>query len=232
MSAKGPACTWDTMEAPPEAVLLLLHGFTCSSADLGEIVSSLRAHCPSVMVVTPDAPRIPITAHGGAHCSAWYDYVTEYQHDRQDLADEASLRLTTARLGALICRLRVEFPGALVCAAGVSQGGCVAVELAARGLVSAAFSMVAHPITAGGRGVLNRMKTSKAQWHGLLASGDSVIALDWALPLHDTAASVAIVEGDHWQSDRVLGAWLAERLEKYTRNVKSETSCLPVSSHP
>lgn len=219
------------MEAPPEAVLLLLHGFSCGSDDLCELVSSLRFRCPGIMVVTPDAPRIPITAHGGKRCRAWYDYVTKYDHDQQDLAGEASLRLTTARLGALLCRLRAKFQGVPFCAAGVSQGGCVAIELAARGLVSAAFSMVAHPVTAGGRRVLHRLKASGAEWHGLLASGDSVIALEWALPLHDTATSVAVVEGDHWLSDIALGSWLAERLEKYTRNVKSETSCLTVSSH-
>lgn len=213
----------------PQVVLVLLHGFGCRARDLRDLVDRITASCPTVLVVTPEAAVLPITAHGGASCRAWYDYMTEFGSGREDLAGEATLRLAVARIGALIGQCRAKFPGARICAAGISQGGCLAIELAARGLVSAVFSMVAHPLTAGGRSASMRLEACGAEWHSLLAAADSVFSLEWMRRLHRCAQSVTVVEGDHWLSDDVLGAWLTERLEKYSRTVKS-ASCPAVNS--
>jgi phospholipase/carboxylesterase len=117
--------------APASASVIWLHGLGADGHDFVPVVPELKLPAnPGIRFVFPHAPVRPVTLNMGMRMRAWYDIKTLTAEGR---ADEAGLRESVARLGALIAAERalgVE-PRRIV-VAGFSQGAAVALHGALR----------------------------------------------------------------------------------------------------
>lgn len=117
--------------APVVASVIWLHGLGADGHDFVPIVPELRlSPSPAVRFVFPHAAMRPVTLNMGMRMRAWYDIKTLTAEGR---ADEAGLRESVARVGALIAAERaLGIASGRIVIAGFSQGGATALHAALR----------------------------------------------------------------------------------------------------
>jgi phospholipase/carboxylesterase len=108
-----------------------LHGLGADGHDFEPIVPQLELPAGTEWrFVFPHAPVRPVTLNGGMRMRAWFDI---YSLDRDGPVDEAGIRESAARLGALVeQQVGRGVPADRVVVAGLSQGGAVAAHFALR----------------------------------------------------------------------------------------------------
>ena len=117
-----------------EATMLVLHGFTGAAGDMMWIEEELREGGLDTCTwkfVFPTAPARSITCYGGEVSNAWYDYLTDYCTQEEEIA-EADVREQRSRLHRIMDD-EVELLGGIsrrLFVAGYSQGGCMALDVA------------------------------------------------------------------------------------------------------
>ena len=115
----------------PAGSVIWLHGLGADGHDFEPIVPELGL--PSELplrFVFPHAPVRPVTLNGGMQMRAWYDIVSM---DVEGRADEAGVRDSSVRLGALVDSERQRgIPEEKIILAGFSQGGAVVLHHALR----------------------------------------------------------------------------------------------------
>lgn len=111
--------------APPEAVVIWLHGLGADGHDFEGVVPQLGLpDSPGVRFVFPHAPVRPVTINGGMPMRAWYDVC---DLDIPAREDEEGIRGSARRIAALIRREEERgIPASRIVLAGFSQGGAVA----------------------------------------------------------------------------------------------------------
>ncbi len=143
----------------PDAAVIWLHGLGANGHDFEPIVPELglpRGH--GIRFVFPHAPAIPVTINQGYVMPAWYDIKAM---DLERKADEVQLRLSAARVHALIEReIANGIAAQRIVIAGFSQGGAVGFEaaltfpqrlaglLALSTYLATADSLIGHPANA------------------------------------------------------------------------------------
>lgn len=115
--------------APQTGSVIWLHGLGASGHDFEPIVPQLEL--PSARFVFPHAPEIPVTINAGMIMPAWYDILTLDEVPEREDGDQ--IRTSAKLIEALIEREidRGITPDRIVLA-GFSQGGAMALHVAAR----------------------------------------------------------------------------------------------------
>ena len=175
-----------------EMTLVYLHGFGMRARDVAATVKAARP--PGWRVVLPQAPLRPITAHGGAASRSWYDYLTDRGGSAEDDVDGASLTSVRALLEELLRREARRLGGgrlglSRVVVGGMSQGGCMALEVAARLPVAAVVTVVAHRHRGRCAAAPSPPRPLRCPWHALTAVDDDVFPASWA---HETLRAAAV----------------------------------------
>lgn len=125
-----PSCIELEPNPPAHSSIILLHG---GGGHNGEFLSVLRYFTPRddrVRFVLPNASKIQLTLFDGALLRAWYDVPhADLQHEE----DEVGIRRAARRLTELIQREKNRgISGKRILIGGFSQGGAVALYVAAR----------------------------------------------------------------------------------------------------
>lgn len=184
--------------------VIYLHPFCGSGVHATQEFAPLFARFPSVRFVFPTAPTRRIAPQGGRRAPSWFDYLTDREGRSEDLVDQASLRVSRAAVQQLVWR---EARRAPVVLAGDSQGGCMALSVAARpgcGL-RAVVTCVAHRLAADRRAPL------QCPWHALSAELDDIFPASWASC--EGAASHEVAPGaSHYLERDEGGAFLERKL--------------------
>lgn len=118
--------------APPEQLVVLLHGGSASGAAMAPLAQALRAEFPRAALLAPDAP---LPAERGAHddapgrpCRQWFDPVDLQDPARAPRIVAAVLPPLWGWLRATQQRLGVAAPATAI--AGFAQGAVLALETA------------------------------------------------------------------------------------------------------
>jgi phospholipase/carboxylesterase len=112
----------------PAGAVIWLHGLGASGHDFEPIVPMLEL--PRVRFVFPHAPARGVTINGGLLMPAWYDIRVLAAAGGED---EEDVRESAAQVEALIAREEARgVPADRVVLAGFSQGGAMALFVAAR----------------------------------------------------------------------------------------------------
>ena len=170
--------------------LVFLHGYCMRARALR--ASLRRARPPGWRVVLPQAPRRPLP--DGSRAPSWQDYLSDSGGAREDGVDPGAAAATRARLRALLRREARRVAGGLtrVVIGGLSQGGCVALDLCAFVQPAAVVTLVAH------RPKLSAARPLKCSWHALTAEDDDVFPASWAHASLPEAATWERVPGGHF----------------------------------
>lgn len=209
---------------PPQqhrATLVFLHGFQMKASDLLADMTQVQECCPTWRIVLPQAPSIPITAHERAITPSWYDYLTDTNGAAEDLIDLASLRVARVQLEALISAEVRLLSGAAqkgddygcLFIGGLSQGGTMALDLAARLPVAGVLTLAAPRLTVSMRQPL------LCPWHGLFARNDAIFPASWTKPLRSEAIETWC-EGGHDLEGADTVTYLATALQKFEASRK------------
>jgi predicted esterase len=206
--------------------LVFLHGFGMTAVDMAEDMLELYSRFPQVRFVFPQAPCRAITAYNQSKCPAWYDYLTDYGGEKEDSAETLSVRSMRSALLQLIWKEAAG--GVPMVIGGLSQGGCMALDLATRSAsLMAVISCVSHRLH------LSLPRELLCPWWALTAEQDEIFPAVWAQPLgafvHEVAhnASHHLCEG---QCPSFVAKALDSLLSRKTRSsVSSESQCSAAS---
>lgn len=162
----------------------------CARDDL----QSLSRAVPEIKVVALEAHVMPITAYGGQVMHSWFDYFTDFEGEKEDAVCLKTLREHRVTIQRLVWSEKSR--GApLVILAGLSQGGCMAVDVACREpAVDAVMTCVAHRL------YCCRHRALLCPWYALVAANDEVFPQQWRCTLGATSVTVA-EDSDHFLPD-------------------------------
>lgn len=151
---------WLPAEGRPEQLLLLLHGWGGSGADMAPLAQALRAAFPQAAVLAPDAPQAHRRADGSpgeARARQWYE-VAGLTPQNWPARVDAALPGLQAWVEAQQQRLGVG--AAATAVAGFSQGAVLALALVLQ------HDGIAGRVLAFG-GCLTRVPETAPQWSTL-----------------------------------------------------------------
>lgn len=199
---------------PQKATLVFLHGFAMCAEDMAVDLAPVAAQLPWLRIVVPEAPAVPVTAYGGDEYRSWFDYLTDREGDAEDVVDASTVRAARNNIQRIVWRehnyaRKHAFP-AKVIIGGLSQGGCLALDLATRekqltGVVTA----VAHRL------YLSRSRPLLCSWHALFAEEDDVFPLTWAAPRSTDNVLLTVSEGsDHYLAKGELTPFIVKAVQR------------------
>jgi len=131
MQVENLSCVEISPQSPVRYTVLWMHGLGANGHDFEPIVPHLDLLDEwGVRFVFPHAPSIPVTLNGGWVMPAWFDV---FELGGQGREDEAGIERAAAQISALMDREIQSLTGPeRLILAGFSQGGAVALHLAAR----------------------------------------------------------------------------------------------------
>jgi predicted esterase len=180
----------------PDLVVIFLHGFNMTASEMAEEFVDLFRRFPRVRFVLPEAPRMCITAHGGEEGNAWFDYITDRGGSREDMIGLCSLRNERLRLLNLVAFERRKCgDGVPVLLGGLSQGGCMALDIATRvNDLAGVASCVSHRLS------ISKARPLLCPWYALTAKNDDVFPPSWSFPKPGETEMHLVVDSDHYLS--------------------------------
>lgn len=204
--SKKPGC--DRISVMPAAgehenTFIFLHGFKMEAKEMLDTFVELSKSLPTWKFVLPQAPEIPITAHGGATSYSWYNYLTDHDGSKEDTVDIFGLRKIKTELQNLVAAENALLPaGTLAVLGGLSQGGTLAVHLATHLEAKAIVTVVACRLSQ------SMVRPLKCPWHAILARNDEVYEWSWARMLMIGVTTTKTVEDNHYLEKTEIGPLL------------------------
>jgi predicted esterase len=197
--------------------VIFLHGFSMTAVDMAEDMATLFLRFPEVRFVFPQAPSRVVTACPSyGECPTWYDYFTDYNGTREDEADTRSVRDSRAALLRLLWREKAK--GVPVVMGGLSQGGCMALDVAAHsGDLLAVITCVSHRLHS------SRIRPLACPWWALSAENDDIFPSSWSKPRKGEAKVHQIKSGaDHYLSGGECHHFVGEVLDTILNETSTE----------
>lgn len=214
-----------------KATLIFLHGFGMTADDMAEMLAVAASRCPFLKIVLPEAPVMPVSAYGKTEHHSWFDYLTDNDGTAEDAVDTGTVRISRVRVQKILWRELKECP--VVFLGGMSQGGCLALDIATRDAgVAAVITAVSHRLHC------SRARRVLCPWHALSAELDDVFPLSWASPDLESPENTGpklrhtVVKGaDHYLSSGELEPFVTSAVLSALAERVSETSARPRSSY-
>ena len=124
-------CVEITPSSAPQACVIWLHGLGDSGHGFAPIVPELKLpESMAIKFIFPHAPERAITINGGMRMRAWYDIKSLDFNSRADLS---GVRESAELVEDLLAhQIKSGIPANRIILAGFSQGGVIALHLAAR----------------------------------------------------------------------------------------------------
>ncbi len=124
-------CVEITPSSTPQACVIWLHGLGDSGHGFAPIVPELKLpESMAIKFIFPHAPERAITINGGMRMRAWYDIKSLDFNSRADLS---GVRESAELVEDLLAhQIKSGIPANRIVLAGFSQGGVIAMHLAAR----------------------------------------------------------------------------------------------------
>ena len=192
---KAPDCERITIMAHGrhENTLIFLHGFLMTAGEMLDLFVDLSKLLPTWKIVVPQAPNLPITAHGGMMANSWFDYLTDHDGAKEDTVDIFGLRKIKSELQKLVEAENSLLPtGTLSTLGGLSQGGTLALHLATHLNVKAVVTLVACRLSQ------SMVRPLKCAWHAVVAERDEVYRSSWAKSLMTGVSTLRTVDDNHF----------------------------------
>lgn len=200
---------FDAREAQ-KATLVFLHGFGMCAEDMALELAPIAAQIPWLRIVVPQAPAVPVTAYGGDEYRSWFDYLTDKEGETEDAVDTATVRSARNLIQKLLWREERCAPaGSLIIIGGLSQGGCLALDMATRDThIAAVVTAVSHRLH------LSRARPILCPWYALSAEHDEIFPSSWAAPIEEDDAILTVAAGaDHYLSGGELVPFVTKSVQ-------------------
>ena len=191
-----------------EKTLIFLHGFRMDASELLEVFVDLSRTFPSWKFILPQAPQMKITAYGGEKVSSWFDYLTDTGGQQEDSIDFFGLRSMKSCIQDLVVKENQLLPvGRRVVIGGLSQGGCMALHVAAHIDLQAVLTVVSCRLSQ------SLTRPLRCPWHAVCATKDEVFPLSWSQPLLAGCTSLRKIEDSHYLEQTDISELLSRLLQ-------------------
>jgi predicted esterase len=157
----------------PALYCVVFHGQAMESIAMKEWVEgAIASFFPRVEFIYLQAPLLPDSAGNDVQPN-WLQYTKEFDGEKED---EVCLRTLAAFVDALLDVIGVYVNGDLenTVLLGLSQGGCIALELALHARFRAVVTLVSHRLHCHSRMLLRQ------PWFALTAKQDDIFPSSWA----------------------------------------------------
>ena len=161
-----------------EATLIFMHGLGDTGKGWDDTMRQIQGRFPSLKMVLPSAPKVPVSLNGGMKMPAWYD-IKGLGARSNETCD--GIDASFSRIQDLIKSERAAHPGKKVFLGGFSQGGAMTLYTGLQqaepldGLIVLSGYM---PCPAGFESKAVQAKTVPIlMCHG---DADQIVKLDWA----------------------------------------------------
>ena len=193
-----------------EKTFVFLHGFQMEALDLLDLFLAVRDACPGWRFVLPVAPEMAITAHEKEVSRSWFDYLTDTEGVSEDTVDLFSMRCVRTELLHLLRMEASILPTKDVKSiylGGLSQGGCMALDIASRVDLAGVITLVAPRLS------VSMSRPLTCPWYSLISEDDEVFPLSWSAPLFEGARKKVYVKETHWATQETQELFLKRILE-------------------
>ena len=191
-----------------EKTLIFLHGFRMKASELLEVFVDISRLLPTWKFVLPQAPEIGISSYSGERLHSWFDYLTDTGGMQEDTIDIFGLRsMKTALQDLVVQETTLLPPGKHVCLGGLSQGGCMALHVAAHMELMAVVTIVACRLSQ------SCTRALKCPWHAVVAANDDVFPLSWAQPLLAGATTIIKINDSHYLEQTDVSTLMLQLLQ-------------------
>jgi len=188
---------------------IFLHGFKMEAREMLDVFVELSKTLSTWRFVLPQAPCMPITAHDGAESFSWFDYLSDRGGFQEDTVDIFGLRKMKVELQHLVAFENAMLPGgSLAVIGGLSQGGTMALHLAAHSDLKAVVTAVACRLSH------SMSRPLKCPWHAVVASEDDVFPASWSKPLMAGVSEVLTIDDTHYLEKTDIAPVFLEILSK------------------
>jgi predicted esterase len=200
---------------PHEATLIYLHGYQMEAKELFDLFLELHQLHPTWRFVLPQAPSMAVTALG-AECRSWFNYLTDREGREEDVVEISSVKIQREALRQLLHSEAALLGGRCdrVFFGGLSQGGCMALDLACHMTFGGVVTLVAPRLGPVSLPLL-------CPWHALMGSEDEIFPPAWTKPLLAGATTVTVIKEKHWLPREAEIVFLRSALEKFERMLKT-----------
>jgi len=201
----------------PALLCPVLHGHGMEAREMVEWFEPLFETWPSVYFLFLQAP---CRWHGasGQFLPGWFDYVAEHEGAQEDEISAESLQGSLQALEDVVRAEAASLGISRVACLGLSEGGCMALELARRLPLHGVVTLVSH------RRSEHASEPLTCPWLALTAKKDSVYAAPWALAHLPQASRWVVVDDEHYleESDEAVKEFLHESLRTLSETSKQE----------
>ncbi len=196
----------------PRRLCVVLPGHSMTACDMADWWDStdVAARFPHMEVVFLQAPTRWCAA-SSLFVPSWFDYLGDFGGACEDPVSLPALAATLEGLARTIAKLSSDMGAdgtSAVALVGLSEGGCVALELGCRLRFACVVTLVAY----------RRSESASAPllspWFALVAAHDAIFARPWATSCLAGAAWKISVDDDHYLHSAVpeVGTFLASAL--------------------
>ena len=183
--------------------VIVLHGYGMTNTEMYDWLRDAAAIRPHIRFVFPQADSRYEYAEGESADTAatrnrrpsWFTYTSDFGGDREDTVELKSLEESRRRLLGVVAaeHARLGYQGRQydkIGVVGVSQGGCMAVDLCAHASLLFCVTLVAHRMSA-------TTGSLQTPWHALNATRDKIYRGTWTIPTLAEASTSEFVVDDH-----------------------------------
>ena len=173
--------------------IVFLHPYNTSIKDTKSFLGN-HINNTNIKWIFVKAPLIKITQDNNTLHHAWFDYTTDYDGKTEDKININTLIIQRIRIINLIKKIIKTHNGNYnnVLLGGISQGGCMAIDISCFIKVRCVFTFVSHML------YLSKKRKLKHPWYSLIAKNDNTFRKEWTF--NDTLITKQIIEvnDDHF----------------------------------
>lgn len=126
--------------------------------------------------------------------NSWFNYLTNYKGVQEDIIDNKSLISQRNRIIKLINKYKKSNYNNIILS-GMSQGGCLAIDIANYIKCNSIFTVVAH------RMKISQKKKIKNKWYSIISKNDNIFRKSWTYRSNRICTYIDEINSDHYLSN-------------------------------
>ena len=179
----------------PKYIIIFFHPYNTSIKDTKSFLKKQlnNKNNKNIKWIFLKAPRIPMTFENNSLHRSWFDYTTNYNGEQEDKIKINTLIYQRLRIIHFIKNISKKYNCDYnnILLGGISQGGCIALDVSCYIKVRCVFTLVSHRL------YTSKKRKLKHPWYSLIANNDTVFLKNWIINDIFFTKKIVEVDDDH-----------------------------------